>query len=155
MAIDANQLRREVIRPTLEFMGMHSEAAENLLLGTAAHESHLGRYLHQLGGPALGIYQVEPATLRDVRENFLRYRPELHDRVRDLLGYRPSEERQLVTNLAFSTAIARLVYYRDPEPLPAAGDLEGLARYYKRVFNTVAGKATEAQFIQAYRTYAL
>jgi hypothetical protein len=35
-----------------------------------------------------------------------------------------------------------------PEPLPAADDLESLARYYKAHFNTVKGKAKVEDFLR-------
>ncbi|KAF0118141.1 MAG: hypothetical protein FD149_866 [Rhodospirillaceae bacterium] len=67
-----------VIRPTLLHLGLHSPAAEALLLGTAIQESRLGTYLRQTGGgPALGVYQMEPATHEDIWTNFLAYRPDL------------------------------------------------------------------------------
>ena len=53
--IDADHLRREIVAPALRHIGMWSEAAENLLLGTAAVESRMGTYLRQIGGPALGM----------------------------------------------------------------------------------------------------
>jgi hypothetical protein len=56
MGIRSYDLRQYVIRPTLQRLGLWSLAAENLLLGTAAQESKLGYYLHQLEGPALGLY---------------------------------------------------------------------------------------------------
>lgn len=67
MSINCEQLRLYVIRPTLEKIELWSEAAENLLLGTTAQESHMGTYIKQVGkGPALGIYQMEPATHKDI-----------------------------------------------------------------------------------------
>ena len=76
MSFDARQFRECIIRPTLRALEPeipHSLVAEELLMLTAAHESHLGTYLKQKGGPALGIYQMEPATYRDLHENFLRF----------------------------------------------------------------------------------
>ena len=66
-----------VIAPALEKIGLWSRAAEELVLGTAIIESGL-TYLKQHGdGPALGLWQVEPATHDDLYTNFLNYRPEL------------------------------------------------------------------------------
>ncbi|MBL4761209.1 MAG: hypothetical protein JKY93_00750 [Gammaproteobacteria bacterium] len=160
-------LRELVIQPALKALGLYSLAAENLLVGTAKHESGGGRYLAQINGPALGIYQIEPATHRDIFENFLAYRPDLAAHVIDLAAYVAVAmhplinglvadhimqllDEQLITNLLYSTAIARLVYYRDSHALPAADDLPALAAYYKRVFNTVSGKASEQDFIHTY-----
>jgi len=41
--------RREIVRPVLEHLSLHSPAAENMLVGTAAVESGLRR-LTQAGG---------------------------------------------------------------------------------------------------------
>ena len=61
--MNAKDLREDVVRPVLKVMDKWSEAAENLVLGTAAKESAMGQDLRQRGGgPALGIYQMEPAT---------------------------------------------------------------------------------------------
>ena len=54
---------------------------------------------------------------------------------------------QLIWNLAYASAVARLIYYRRPEPLPRADDLPALAEYWKAHFNTAAGKGTPADFI--------
>lgn len=53
----------------------------------------------------------------------------------------------LITDLAYATAMARLVYYRRPEPLPEAHDLDGLARYWKAHFNTDLGAGTVEGFL--------
>ncbi len=132
--LDPGQFRRLVIRPALQAIGLCSPAAERLLLGTALTESGL-RHLHQVDGPALGIFQIEPATHADVWANYLAYRENLASRVASLASERPRLD-QLVWNLVYATAIARLIYYRRPEPLPAADDLAGLARYWKAHFNT-------------------
>jgi hypothetical protein len=136
---------------------MWSESAENLLLGTAAQESLMGTYLVQLGGgPALGIYQMEPATEKDCWDNFILHRNELRLIMNDISTNTTNGElfeSELTWNLVYATAMARIKYYRDPEPLPAADDIPGLAAYWKRVFNTNLGKGTEAEFIDNYHTY--
>ncbi len=147
MGIDANQLRRYVIRPALSLLDMGSPAAEALLLGTAAQESHCGRYLHQLGnGPALGIFQMEPATYRDIWDNYIRYRPKIQERLADLWPMQPEPE-EMVTNLLFGAVMCRLHYRRVPEPLPRAEDLSGLARYWKLHYNSRLGRGTASEFI--------
>ena len=149
--IDPHHLRYEVIRPVLREMKMWSEAAENLLMGTAAHESRSGRYLRQIRGPARGLYQMEPATHVDLLTNYLRYRDELRDELGKFIAKAPGPVQQLSTNMAYATAAARLQYWRVPEALPEAQDIIGLAAYYKRHWNTFAGKATEFDFVRAYR----
>jgi hypothetical protein len=141
---------RQIIRDALDPLKLYSVAAEELLVITAAQESLGGTYLWQndrLGfpkGPALGVYQMEPATYRDLFDNFLRYHKPLIER----LGLRyelwdiPEPER-MTWDMRYATQIARLNYYRVREALPQ--DLEGQLRYYKKYWNTELGKATIAE----------
>lgn len=151
MSINAQQLRTLIIRPVLQNLNLWSEAAENLLMGTAAQESGLGTYIKQNPGPALGIYQIEPSTYQDCWDNYLKYKGILANKIR---GYcaNPSAEA-MVYNLAFATCMARVKYLRSPEKLPEANDLPALAKFYKLWYNTPAGKATEQQFIDNYKRY--
>ncbi len=144
--LDPEQFRRLVIRPVVRRLGLWSPAAERLLLGTALTESGL-RHLHQVRGPARGLYQVEPATLRDLYTNWLPRHSKLSEGLRLFTVPRCAYEDQLIWNLAYATAIARLIYYRRPEPLPRADDLPALAEYWKAHFNTAAGKGAPADFI--------
>lgn len=154
--MDVRQLANQVIRPTLAYVGdglpgFASEAAVRLLLGTAAVESEL-HYLAQVPtGPAQGIYQIEPATAEDVHANFLAFRPALQRQVTSLMAPHPVAAQQLASNLAYATAIARLVYWRSPLKLPAEDDIEGMAALWKQVFNTPLGAGTPAKFLSAYR----
>ena len=69
---------RELVEKTIREMGLYSPEAAELLLGTCAQESAYGKYRKQLGGgPALGIFQCEPATFNDIVDNFLNYKKEL------------------------------------------------------------------------------
>lgn len=153
--IDLRQFRDEVIDPVLVYLGFEfaSEAAIRLLLGTLVQESG-ARHLRQLGnGPAMGLYQVEPATHDDVWAHFLKFHPVLRAKTGGLATAHPDRHQQLAGNLNYATAIARLVYWRDSEPLPDADDIEGLARYYKRVFNTAQGKGSVGSFMLNYREH--
>ncbi|MDG2339388.1 MAG: hypothetical protein P8N94_15610 [Gammaproteobacteria bacterium] len=144
-------LKEEVIEPTLDFLGMNSKAAVKLLMGTAAHESLFGHFLKQVQGPARGIYQMEPATHVDLWTNYIDRRPPILVKVEKFLAPHPSPVQQLSTNLSYSTAMARVHFWRRPEPLPHHDDIPGLAAYYKRFWNTYEGKASEADFIAALR----
>lgn len=161
MAFNARQFRGLVVRPTLQYLTPdipYSEEAEDLLVMTAAHESHLGTYLKQLNGPALGVYQMEPATLEDIWNNYLEYRQDIKSKLYLLCGdvyYGGPEE--LVTNLQFATAMARVHYYRVPEALPRSTDFEtrsdyvrALAKYAKKYYNTEKGKATVEDYYRAF-----
>lgn len=153
--ISAQHLRLLVVRPALRHIDAWSSAAENLVMGTAAQESNL-IYLKQLGGgPALGLWQMEPDTHLDIWDNYLAYRPELASSVRDLAGrYWPGAfedpATEMVTNLAYAAAMCRIHYKRVPEALPDADNMRGLAKYWKQHYNTVGGSGSVGEFLGNY-----
>jgi hypothetical protein len=167
--IDLRQLRAFVLKPALTDLGLWSQAAEELLVGTGLVES-LFTYLRQLNnGPALGFWQMEPATHDDLWMHWLRFRPRLAEPLLaevpgaphsdDLVtmlrdGWRPSLTL-LATNLRYAAMAARLHYRRVPELLPAADDVEGMAQYWKMHWNTELGKGNPAKFVLLYREHAL
>jgi len=151
--IDVSQFRQYIVRPVLEYLDLYSEAAENLLIGTALTESQL-KYLQQLnGGPAMGLYQCEPATHDDIWDNFLVFRETLASKVRNLASQRflTHPHNELQGNLFYATAVCRTHYFRVKEALPDADDLIGLAGYWKKYYNTEHGKGTVDQFYMSYR----
>jgi hypothetical protein len=146
------QLRSFIVIPTLQALdkaqpGIDVPAARNLVLGVAAQESG-GKYLAQFPvGPARGLWEIEPATLHDLEKNFLAYHPTLEAVIVSLMMPAESDEEQLVSNLTYSCAIARLLLYRIKAPLPAATDIRGLGQYWKTYFNTPAGGGTVDEFV--------
>lgn len=155
MAFHKGQFR-SLIERVLRKIDMHSESAVNLLLGTAAQESQFGTYLRQLnGGPAVGVFQMEPGTLLDIWQNYLAGRMDLFNMVLDFIGSGalPDDADELESNLAYAIVMARLHYRRVPERLPDADDIEGLARYWKKYYNTPKGAGTEAEFVRNYKKY--
>ena len=137
--LDLSQLRKHIIRPALEAIDAHSPAAENLVLGTALVESGL-RYVAQLNnGPARGLWQMEPATAEDIHRNYLAYRPKLRDQVKSLMFAGAGPEANLTGNLIYGAAMCRIHYLRVSEPLPFSDDARGMARYWKRYYNTALG----------------
>lgn len=139
-----------VIRPALNHIGLGGRASEELLLGTALQESNL-QYLHQLGeGPAKGVFQMEPRTHDDIWQNYLAYKKQLAQQVLDLSGqgaWAPPAE-QLCGNMYYAAAMTRVHYRRVPEALPAAGDIEAQADYWKRFYNTHLGAGTVEEYIE-------
>ncbi len=157
--MNAGQLRHLIIRPALQKIHAWSAAAEELLMGTAAQESQLGRYVKQHpAGPALGIYQMEPTTHALCWSWAERNRPDKADAIRELLA--PADllpglhlAGQLVWNNAYATALARVLYLSIPRALPDADDLLGQARYWKAHWNTPKGKGTVEEYVANYRRH--
>jgi len=143
MGLDLRQLTDNVIRPTLYRIGLSSPIATQLILGTAMVESR-AKYLRQLGnGPALGIYQMEPFTHDDIYQNVLAYNKSLEERITALTVSTTALE--MTGNMFYATAMCRVQYYRFAEALPAFNDFEGMAKYHKKYYNTVAGATNIAE----------
>ena len=157
MGISSYQLRETVILPTLQALELSSESAVQLLLGTCAQETLMGRYLVQRnigfrGG--IGIYQMQRASYRMIWDKMVEGNGIMKAKMKLLLNYggMPPAER-LATDLALATAMCRLYYYAINAPLPAANDIPGMAAYWKKWYNTELGAGTPAQFIQHYDRY--
>ncbi|HVI52904.1 MAG TPA: hypothetical protein VM661_16975 [Candidatus Sulfotelmatobacter sp.] len=146
-------LRQLVIAPALSVIGLGGQAAEELLLGTALQESLGGVYLHQLGlGPAIGIFQMEPRTHDDLWSSFLPHHVDLSVKTSSLLVSGMGRLNQMAGNMLYAAAMARLLYYRCPETLPAAGDIPAQAAFYKRWYNTAGGAATIEGYLSRWKT---
>lgn len=139
--LDVGQLKYDIVQPTLTAIHLDGEAAVNLVTGIALAESR-GAYLRQLTGPALGLWQMEPATHDDCWTNFLNSAAQSVLRVR-IAGLLSPEPRltQLVSNLRYACAMARVRLYRAPAPLPSATDAAALSAYHKQFYNTALGAA--------------
>lgn len=153
--MDAKQLRVEVIRPILEQLQLWSKNAENLIFGTACQESHCGKYVRQIGckgnAGAFGIYQMELTTHDDIWNNYLAYNPDLADRIAKLKCSGMPNAYNLEYNLAYSTAMCRVHYYRVPKAIPDS--IYGQAQYWKQYYNTIYGKGTIEEYQQNYERF--
>jgi hypothetical protein len=152
--MEPTQLRM-LITDVLTEIGLYSEDACELLMMTAAHESHLGHYLMQRdNGPARGIFQMEPTTEEDIWTNYLARKPELTLRITALMGDANFDSLQLTGNLLYQIAMARVHYYRVSEALPSKEDHPAMARYWKKYYNTRLGKGRPVIAVLDYRRLA-
>jgi len=132
----------------------YSKHAKELLLMTAAHESGLGTYLAQKKGPARGIYQVEPTTEQHVLAKLSATNRPLYNKLTALNLLLDGQDGSTTDNdsyhnLAYQTALARCIYFLKPGSIPTTP--EGMAAYAKKYWNTPKGKATELDYLLAYR----
>lgn len=151
--IDPTHFIQYILRPSLSKIDLYSEDAAKLLLGTALHETLLGKFLHQLSGPALGVYQIEPDTHTDIWENYIKFRQKLR---MNILSMYPNlincvDHEKLIYDLQYATIIARLIYRRVPEKLPTKYSIIKQAEYWKTHYNTVLGKGCKSRYIQNMR----
>lgn len=150
--MNAQQLYDNIIKPTHLYMGGNYESkdANFLSLCTAAIESNCGYYIKQVGGPALGIWQMEPATEHDIHKNCDAYHNSFKDRIDDLIvKIYADSDIDLITSPTYACAMARLKYSMDPKPLPDHNDIKAVYDYYKRIYNTPLGASTYGKFKSA------
>jgi len=152
--IDRTQLSNLIDKAT-GAIGMQSPAATALILGTAAQESRMGCFMRQLGGgPALGIFQMEPRTF-EYHAKYLNKRPALKAAILEFCGVTELKADFLEWNNAFAACMTRVHYYRIRKPLPSVDDVAGMAAYWKKYYNSVLGKGTEIEFVKNYYLYVL
>lgn len=152
--MNAQQLLDFIIVPTLKYMGgnYNSKNAQMLLLATAAIESECGYYIKQIGGPALGVWQMEPATHSDIWAECDALYGNLGPRAKNL-GLEKNEygaDADLIDSPMYSCAMARLKYSMDSAPLPSFDDERAIYDYYKRIYNTHLGASTWEKFHAAW-----
>lgn len=146
---------RQLIEDTLRLMEpevKYSQNAAELCLGTIAQESAYGKYRKQIGGgPGLGIVQMEPTTFNDCVDNYLQYRPELANKIKQVSGVKYFNASDVENNDKLAICMMRVKYMRDSKPIP--NDLNGLAAYWKRVYNSIHGAGKESEFIHNYKFF--
>jgi hypothetical protein len=147
------QLASLVVRPTLARLPFNDgPVGLNLTLGIAAQESG-GQALAQVPtGPALGLWQIEPATHQDVWDNYLKFKPDLAATIAGFAFASMPRDMQLAANLAYACAIARLICRRAPEPLPSSSEPALLGAFWKTHYNTAGGAGAVDEFV---RNFAL
>lgn len=152
--LNINQFRDLIVRPALHDLMLYSIDAEELLVFTCANESLGGTFIHQVDGPALGIFQMEPATYNDLWQNYIKSNGRLMMILFSnfMVNSVPAEER-MIYDIRFATAMARLFYARIAEPLPSAMDENAIYSYYKRYYNTSLGAANQEQAISKYHLF--
>ncbi|MBO9497465.1 hypothetical protein J7438_25760 [Thalassotalea sp. G20_0] len=135
---ELGQVCRAIVKQALQWYELpDSESAIRLLCMIAAHESGDFHYIKQINGPALGIFQMEPATYDDV----VAYIKHNQERFVMLAHDLPNPAEYMAFNPVFGAAIGRVYLLRIPEQLPQPFDIDGLAQYAKDHWNTYLGAA--------------
>ena len=144
-----NKSIKKIIKLSLQHLGLDSEDARNLIYRTGKAESGYKTLQQYGGGPALGFFQMEPNTALDIWNNYVMYRPKYRDKLYSLGFDDGTLEFCLLSNIGLQAAFCRLHYRRVPSALPAADNLEGQARYWKKYYNSDLGKGTIKHFMEA------
>lgn len=139
MSIQTRDFCQLIIQPTLHYLNMYSLAAEKLLIGTAAQHSSLNPMLVASG---FGVYQITGDQHRRVWDHYLAFRPDLASKVRGLASqhcFLEAPDRELISNLAYGTAIAWALFLMSELPLPHEEDEQGLIRCWREVYGSEFG----------------
>ena len=150
---------KSVIKNALKFMdeakdspaSFNTPEALALLFGTACAETLLKPRYQDFGGDAIGLFQIDYFTFKDLWERFIpNTRPALYSKIREKYSRFPNgeiyfEDLQLSDELC--AVFARMKYAMNQEPLPPADNIEAQALYYKKHYNTRLGKATPQSYI--------
>lgn len=136
MSIDVGQLVDYVIKPALKQICLYSNSSERLILGTCSQESSMGTYLHQVGGGAVGIFQMDPKIYWNMWNQFLVNKNDLKKLILSANGYSViPHENAMITNMLYAAMMCRVRYLWVNEALPQFNDLEGQAKYWAKYYN--------------------
>ena len=146
MSFNASQFRDTIKRCLAPYdLRMASPSGIELICLTCAVESDFGTYFRQIGGgPGRGCMSLEPPTCQDVVGRVIL--PKYPD-------FPHIKSADLETDIKASIIIARFKYWPFPQPLPKAHDIPALARYWKKYYNTSAGKGTVEKAVEKYERY--
>lgn len=125
--------------------GMHSDHCVELLAMICAHESLGGKFRRQVGGgPALGIFQIEPITHNSIWDN--------SDTIKSRamrLGIK-EDVRKLESDDKYSIFVARHYLAQDVSPLPKTPD--AMAKFCKSYWNRT-GAATPEKYLNDWQAW--
>lgn len=133
-----------------------------LMMGTCAMESRFFKRVQDGGGPARGLFQMEPDTAYDMFETYFPRRPDRFWALMELwfdipresfllVDFHPQKEdlaSHLVINDLFAAAMARIKYLRDPHPVPET--VEDQADYWYRIYQSVHGAGVPDDYMNAW-----
>ena len=143
---------KEIVEYSLYKLDCYSDDALALVVRTGMAESGY-RALKGYGesNPAIGFWQIEPATLHDMMKNYIAYRTKYTKALEELgMKFKGDDiEMSVISNMAVQAGLCRLHYRRDKYPLPSWDSMESQGKYWKRVYNTHKGRGTVRHFMKA------
>ena len=156
MGICATELKICVIKPTLEYFGVWTDANETLLIATAATESDLGYHLQSTAEHGYGLFNITADEHNSIWDNYLALKPDLASKVRGLAGQRSflnDPHQELATNLAYATAIAWFIYEQAGEAVPAKTDVIRMAEYWCKYFHPGREHHNKTKFVHFHQVW--
>jgi len=155
--INAQQFYQQIVGKGLENMALEANGrpidthgSRVLLQGTAAIESHLGTYVVQENGPALGAFQMEPFTYRDIFHRGTEY--DKNHGTSFMTKFQGVDAGAMVYNFRLAVQMARMKYWLLPSRLPPT-NRDSMWAYYKQYYNTPLGAATKPVWDACWATW--
>ena len=142
---------KEIVEYALYRIDAYSDDALTLVVRTGMAESgYRALKGYGEGNPAIGFFQIEPATLNDMIDNYIKYRSHYEKNLISLgMNFQKDTIMSVMSNIGGQAALCRIHYRRDKHSIPSWDDLEGQAKYWKRVYNTNLGRGITEHFIKA------
>lgn len=137
-------LRQGVIRPTLNYLGIASPAAEDLLLGTLLVIASLPASKQPEGG--IGPYGVSHGVHIRIWDEYLATNPEQASLIRGLASQRcflQNPHAELGYNFAYATAIAWLIYQQQRVDLNEEMEVAELAQLWQSLYPHRGGSRSD------------
>lgn len=151
---------RIVIKNALHFLSsqnstsklLNSDDVVELLFGTACTETQLSPRFQDSGGYAIGLFQIEYATFKDLwKRSIPKNNPDLYVAIQKKYSRFSSGEiffEDLQINDELCAVFARMKYAQIKSPIPPASDAKAQASYYKKYYNTPLGKASADAYLE-------
>jgi len=153
--IDLEHFARLVLVPTLKSLEMDALWARSLLLTIGIVESEFEALEQYGGGPALGFFQMEPRTHDDNWASWLAFRPHRVNALLNATGVQRPDSIQMVRNLPYAVAMARIWLWRRRFVVPRYDDSAALARIWKNEYNTERGAGRKEKFIRKFQKHGI
>ena len=150
-SIKSEQLRQtiEAVQERMSIVPSHDNGTIDLLMETAATESHRGKFVKQINGPARGVFQMEPATEKDLLSWLKKNHRSIYSEVMFFYNKKMSAEQNLANNVPYQIALTTAHYWRyyGDELVKYSSEIEYRACIWKSRYNTRLGKGNVAKYL--------
>ena len=148
MKNDIKDIINEVLSKLEKATGIRkTREAVALIYETGNAETGYRNLVQMGGGPAVSFFQLEPATIQDIFNNYVEYRQPLLEVLIEF-GLDPMYlEFCVKTNIAIAICMCRFHYRRVPSAIPKTKEQRAI--YWKEHYNTNLGKGTIDHFLKA------
>ena len=140
------QMLQEAVYAVCDVLG-HGQGnkAALLMLETAAQETRAGTFKDPTPyGAGRGVFQIDKIAFDDL---CTRCPPRVYESIKQAfaIDIRKCQHNQVDSSPLLAAIFCRLFYYLIPAPIPQT--VEERADYWKKYYNTVAGKGTAAEYV--------